>query len=157
MVKCLGLLNSSGLLIGILLKQNFVYLDPANLSTASSSKIAGTGKSSPTEDTPDYEFNLWTKPDCHGTEFENSNRTWFYFGIRGRYIFSYQQKLYSPRQNVSLCRVVISNATDNYLTLTLAILAIWNFSNSEVSKSTLPRSRSPSIGWIKYLLTSLAG
>lgn len=31
---------------------------------------------------PDVEFNLWTKPDCFGSEFQNANRTWFYFGIR---------------------------------------------------------------------------
>lgn len=31
----------------------------------------------------DYEFNLWTKPDCSGTEFENNNRTWFFFCIKG--------------------------------------------------------------------------
>lgn len=24
--------------------------------------------------TPDYEFNLWTKPDCDGTEYQNGNR-----------------------------------------------------------------------------------
>ncbi|XP_056630147.1 cytosolic carboxypeptidase-like protein 5 isoform X3 [Diorhabda sublineata] len=30
----------------------------------------------------DAEFNIWTKPDCCGTEFENGNRTWFYFGIK---------------------------------------------------------------------------
>ncbi|XP_038223018.1 cytosolic carboxypeptidase-like protein 5 isoform X2 [Zerene cesonia] len=35
-----------------------------------------------TSETPDYEFNLWTRPDCAGTEFENGNRTWFYFGIQ---------------------------------------------------------------------------
>lgn len=29
-----------------------------------------------------YEFNLWTRPDCAGTEFENGNRTWFYFGVQ---------------------------------------------------------------------------
>lgn len=29
-----------------------------------------------------YEFNIWTKHDCHGTEFQNNNRTWFYFGIK---------------------------------------------------------------------------
>lgn len=23
---------------------------------------------------PDYEFNVWTKPDCGGTEHENGNR-----------------------------------------------------------------------------------
>lgn len=31
---------------------------------------------------------MWTNPDCSGTEFENSNRTWFYFGIRGGAPFS---------------------------------------------------------------------
>jgi len=31
----------------------------------------------------DYEFNVQTKPDCAGTEHENGNRSWFYFGIRG--------------------------------------------------------------------------
>ncbi|RZF46286.1 hypothetical protein LSTR_LSTR011997 [Laodelphax striatellus] len=40
-----------------------------------------TATSSP--DTPDFEFNIWTYPDCAGTEFENGNRTWFHFGIRG--------------------------------------------------------------------------
>ena len=34
-------------------------------------------------DAPDFEFNIWTHPDCAGTEFENGNRTWFYFGIKG--------------------------------------------------------------------------
>ncbi|XP_077286255.1 cytosolic carboxypeptidase-like protein 5 isoform X3 [Arctopsyche grandis] len=33
-------------------------------------------------ETADYEFNVWTRPDCFGTEFENGNRTWFFFGIR---------------------------------------------------------------------------
>ncbi|XP_030638396.1 cytosolic carboxypeptidase-like protein 5 [Chanos chanos] len=32
---------------------------------------------------PDYEFNVWTKPDCADTEFENGNRSWFYFSVRG--------------------------------------------------------------------------
>ncbi|CAL4124937.1 unnamed protein product [Meganyctiphanes norvegica] len=30
-----------------------------------------------------YEFNLWTRPDCGGTQYENNNRTWFFFGIKG--------------------------------------------------------------------------
>lgn len=29
------------------------------------------------------EFNVWTRPDCAGTQYENTNRTWFYFGIKG--------------------------------------------------------------------------
>ncbi|XP_043918798.1 cytosolic carboxypeptidase-like protein 5 isoform X2 [Protopterus annectens] len=32
---------------------------------------------------PDYEYNVWTKPDCADTEFENGNRSWFYFSVRG--------------------------------------------------------------------------
>lgn len=39
-------------------------------------------KSSMSDDTADYEFNLWTKHDCHGTQFQNNNRTWFYFGVK---------------------------------------------------------------------------
>lgn len=38
--------------------------------------------SSGSKDTLDYEFNLWTKHDCHGTQFQNNNRTWFYFGVK---------------------------------------------------------------------------
>ncbi|XP_071835494.1 cytosolic carboxypeptidase-like protein 5 isoform X3 [Apostichopus japonicus] len=33
--------------------------------------------------TPDYEFNLWTKPDCDGTEYQNGNRSWFHFAVKG--------------------------------------------------------------------------
>ena len=32
---------------------------------------------------PDLEYNLWTSPDCSGTTYENSNRSWFYFGVKG--------------------------------------------------------------------------
>lgn len=31
----------------------------------------------------DYEVNVWPKPDCYGTQYENPNRTWFHFGVRG--------------------------------------------------------------------------
>lgn len=30
------------------------------------------------------EFNLWTKPDCAGTPYENLNRSWFFFSIQGK-------------------------------------------------------------------------
>ncbi|XP_019624010.1 PREDICTED: cytosolic carboxypeptidase-like protein 5 isoform X2 [Branchiostoma belcheri] len=33
--------------------------------------------------TPDFEFNVWTKPDAAGTPHENGNRSWFHFGVRG--------------------------------------------------------------------------
>lgn len=31
----------------------------------------------------DVEFNLWTKPDCAGTPYENTNRSWFFFCVQG--------------------------------------------------------------------------
>ncbi|GAA48396.1 cytosolic carboxypeptidase-like protein 5 [Clonorchis sinensis] len=31
----------------------------------------------------DYDFKVWTMPDCAGTQFENGNRTWFHFFVRG--------------------------------------------------------------------------
>lgn len=46
--------------------------------------------------TPDYEFNVWTQPDCGGTEHENGNR-------------------YQPRkpQHVPLVYVVLPAAHDS--------------------------------------------
>jgi hypothetical protein len=29
-----------------------------------------------------FEYNLWTAPDCAGTSHENGNRTWFYFSVK---------------------------------------------------------------------------
>lgn len=37
----------------------------------------------PTENFTCAEFNIWTKPDCAGTEYENPNRSWFMFSIHG--------------------------------------------------------------------------
>ncbi|KAG5846405.1 hypothetical protein ANANG_G00114630 [Anguilla anguilla] len=52
------------------------------------SQLTGTGIAVPGvlaggAPNPDYEFNVWTKPDCADTEFENGNRSWFYFSVRG--------------------------------------------------------------------------
>ncbi|CAG2061099.1 unnamed protein product, partial [Timema podura] len=44
--------------------------------------------SSNAEEVPDFEFNIWTKPDCAGTEYQNNNSTWFYFGVKGGAPFS---------------------------------------------------------------------
>ncbi|OAF69171.1 ATP/GTP-binding protein-like 5 [Intoshia linei] len=30
-----------------------------------------------------YVFNIWTRLDCEGTIYENSNRSWFYFSVTG--------------------------------------------------------------------------
>ena len=35
---------------------------------------APSGALSGSNQTPDYEFNVWTQPDCGGTEHENGNR-----------------------------------------------------------------------------------
>ena len=29
-----------------------------------------------------FEYNLWTAPDCAGTPYENGNRTWFHFSVK---------------------------------------------------------------------------
>lgn len=44
--------------------------------------FSGIEKTAP-DNVIDIEFNLWTKPDCAGTPYENSNRTWFFFSITG--------------------------------------------------------------------------
>lgn len=54
---------------------------------------------------PDYEFNMWTRPDCAGTEFENGNRTWFYFGIQSS----------EPGMLVSPLSGIYSNKHSRYL------------------------------------------
>lgn len=69
-------------------KQNLPRAETApqpNVSTSGGSSAEGPSSSSSSskEKRVHAEFNLWTRPDCHGTAFENSNRTWFYFSIRG--------------------------------------------------------------------------
>lgn len=27
------------------------------------------------------EFNLWMAPDCAGTQYENTNRSWYYYSV----------------------------------------------------------------------------
>lgn len=67
-------------------KPSTTRVDPAqNASTSGGSSAEGANSScsGSKEKQIDVEFNLWTRPDCHGTPFENSNRTWFFFSIRG--------------------------------------------------------------------------
>ncbi|XP_026527355.1 cytosolic carboxypeptidase-like protein 5 isoform X3 [Notechis scutatus] len=49
-----------------------------SINTCSASMVFGNSLPS-----ADYEFNVWTKPDCGDTEYENGNRSWFYFSVRG--------------------------------------------------------------------------
>ncbi|KAF5276856.1 hypothetical protein FQA39_LY06407 [Lamprigera yunnana] len=69
----------------------FSSFDSANLSKVEYIPSNDTAIQSATNtgrsvyaDQQDVEFKIWTKPDCYGTEFENGNRTWFYFGIRAK-------------------------------------------------------------------------
>ena len=52
-------------------------------SSESTAPIPTPSTNNSKEKQVDVEFNLWTRPDCYGTPFENQNRTWFYFSIRG--------------------------------------------------------------------------
>lgn len=52
-------------------------------SSPSSDTACNGGAASGSNLTPDYEFNVWTQPDCAGTEHENGNRSWFFFSVRG--------------------------------------------------------------------------
>ena len=60
---------------------------------------------------PDYEFNVQTKPDCAGTEHENGNRSWFYFGVRGY-------------QSGKLIRINITNMNRQVSTVCLFIFRV---------------------------------
>lgn len=40
----------------------------------------------PSNESVAVELNLWTRPDCAGTEYENLNRSWFFFSIQGEYV-----------------------------------------------------------------------
>ncbi|KAF6732233.1 Cytosolic carboxypeptidase-like protein 5 [Oryzias melastigma] len=57
-------------------------VEKGNLSPASDTASSGSS-SSGSHLAPDYEFNVWTQPDCAGTEHENGNRSWFYFSVKG--------------------------------------------------------------------------
>ncbi|CAI5683234.1 cytosolic carboxypeptidase-like protein 5 isoform X1 [Oreochromis niloticus] len=57
-------------------------VEKGNSSPSSDTPSSGSS-SSGSSLTPDYEFNVWTQPDCAGTEHENGNRSWFYFSVKG--------------------------------------------------------------------------
>lgn len=87
-IRCGGLVFSSrfdsGNLAHVEKVEHLDGEDTANAggssSTTTSTASAIFGSSLPVAD---YEFNVWTKPDCGDTEYENGNRSWFYFSVRG--------------------------------------------------------------------------
>ncbi|XP_053523033.1 cytosolic carboxypeptidase-like protein 5 isoform X4 [Artibeus jamaicensis] len=79
-LRCGGLLFSSRFDSG-----NLAHVEKVESVSSDGEGVAG-GTLAPTSSTassPDYEFNVWTRPDCAETEFENANRSWFYFSVRG--------------------------------------------------------------------------
>uniref|UniRef100_A0A8C8SMB6 Cytosolic carboxypeptidase-like protein 5 n=1 Tax=Pelusios castaneus TaxID=367368 RepID=A0A8C8SMB6_9SAUR len=82
-IRCGGLLFSSKFDSGNLAHVEKVEHQEGEGDVAgnnSSGVSVGFGSSLPTAD---YEFNVWTKPDCAETEYENGNRSWFYFSVKG--------------------------------------------------------------------------
>ncbi|XP_036290864.1 cytosolic carboxypeptidase-like protein 5 isoform X1 [Pipistrellus kuhlii] len=79
-LRCGGLLFSSRFDSG-----NLAHVEKVESVSSDLEGVAG-GVLPPTSSTassPDYEFNVWTRPDCAETEYENGNRSWFYFSVRG--------------------------------------------------------------------------
>ncbi|XP_074065983.1 cytosolic carboxypeptidase-like protein 5 isoform X3 [Macrotis lagotis] len=79
-LRCGGLLFSSRFDSG-----NLAHVEKVD-SVASEGEGGGAGGAATTSgaaSAADYEFNVWTRPDCAETEYENGNRSWFYFSVRG--------------------------------------------------------------------------
>lgn len=81
-VRCGGLLFSSKFDSGNVFRVEKVERSDGDGDTSSSNGGSGAGFSC-SSPSPDYEFNVWTKPDCADTEYENGNRSWFFFSVRG--------------------------------------------------------------------------
>jgi len=53
---------------------NLARVEKVEKSSCSPPEAPSGGAPSGSHLTPDYEFNVWTQPDCGGTEHENGNR-----------------------------------------------------------------------------------
>ncbi|XP_067840475.1 cytosolic carboxypeptidase-like protein 5 isoform X2 [Heptranchias perlo] len=81
-IRCGGLLFSSKFDSGNIAQVEKVER-PEEEGDSAPSGSTGPGSFGNGLSTPDCEFNVWTKPDCAETEFENGNRSWFYFSVKG--------------------------------------------------------------------------
>ncbi|XP_067879864.1 cytosolic carboxypeptidase-like protein 5 isoform X2 [Heterodontus francisci] len=81
-IRCGGLLFSSKFDSGNIAQVEKVERPEGEVDSAVSGST-GPGSLGNVLTTPDCEFNIWTKPDCADTEFENGNRSWFYFSVKG--------------------------------------------------------------------------
>ena len=52
----------------------FANFDSGNLARVEQEELPASS---------DLSFSTWTRPDCHGTEFEKRSRSWFFFGVAG--------------------------------------------------------------------------
>ncbi|GAB0098302.1 cytosolic carboxypeptidase-like protein 5 [Sergentomyia squamirostris] len=57
--------------------------DSGNLGKVLAVKLPDDNKEASADGGCMAEFNLYTCPDCGGTPYENSNRTWFFFSVKG--------------------------------------------------------------------------
>ncbi|KAF7259448.1 hypothetical protein EG68_03184 [Paragonimus skrjabini miyazakii] len=74
----------------------------------------------------DYDFKVWTRPDCAGTLFENGNRTWFHFSVRG----------YAPGK---LIRIMIMNLNKQSKVYSQGYAPLYRVCHSTVSQSRWQR------------------
>jgi len=98
-IRCSGLLFTSKFDSG-----NLAHVEKVEKSDSDSDDGAAGNALYGCNLIPDYEFNVWTKPDCSGTPYENGNRSWFYFGIRG----------YSPNKLIKLNIVNLNRQVQFY-------------------------------------------
>ncbi|KAJ6661162.1 hypothetical protein lerEdw1_015298 [Lerista edwardsae] len=86
-IRCGGLVFSSrfdsGNLAHVEKVEHLDGEDTANAGGSSSTTSTASAIFGSSLPVADYEFNVWTKPDCGDTEYENGNRSWFYFSVRG--------------------------------------------------------------------------
>lgn len=66
----------------------------------------------PNNDSVAIEFNLWTRPDCGGTEYENLNRSWFFFSIQGKCSLFNVMDAHLNHSYIDVCLVENGEALD---------------------------------------------